>query len=368
MSQRIGIVSFRLGGSDGVAIEARKWSTALETSGHSVTRIAGEFGDATMGSDVHIPAIALAPRQDADPAADLATLTSALNALDLLIVENLFSIPMRQEASALVAQAVRTWGGPVLCHHHDPAWQRPHLAHIKDLPPDLGRLTHVVINELTARQFAHRGMSASVLRNHFAFDAPLGNRTTGRAAAAVLAGVDVDEDTIIALHPVRAIERKNVPAALDAARALRSATGRPVLYWLAGGAEDGYGSQLDRHLAVAGVPWIQGMACSIADAYAAADVVVFPSTWEGFGNPNIESIQAEKPLVAGIYPAADELRSLGLVLPSMFEIDQVGRWLGDPQAWREVAARNLQIARRHLNLSDLPDRLNPLIDLAVSAS
>lgn len=363
---KIGILSFRLGGSDGVAIEAAKWARALETSGHEVSRIAGEFGDATSGRDVHIPALALTPRADANPPADLDKLTDTLAALDLLIVENVFAIPMRLPASNLAAAAARSWGGPVIGHHHDPAWQRPHYAHIKDLPPELERITHVVINELTARQFTDRGMDATIVRNHFDFDRSLGDRAAGRAGASTLLGDDIDPETIVALHPVRAIERKNVPAALDAARELQARTGRDVIYWLAGGAEDGYGPQLERHLAVAGVPWIQGMPCSIADAYAASDVVVFPSTWEGFGNPNIESVWARKPIITGMYPVVDELRALGLVLADIQQVSQVAEWLQDREGWRKVAATNRDLARRHLDLNDLPRRLASLIDQAVA--
>lgn len=43
MNKRIGIVSTRLAGLDGVSLEARKWADVLESSGHSCFWFAGEL-------------------------------------------------------------------------------------------------------------------------------------------------------------------------------------------------------------------------------------------------------------------------------------------------------------------------------------
>ena len=77
-------------------------------------------------------------------------------------------------------------------------------------------------------------------------------------------------------------------------------------------------------------PVTVGLGPSPADAYAAADVVVFPSTVEGFGNPVIESVIARRPLVVGHYPVLDEILAHGFELFAVDEPEAVAKWLADP--------------------------------------
>jgi glycosyltransferase involved in cell wall biosynthesis len=135
----------------------------------------------------------------------------------------------------------------------------------------------------------------------------------------------------------------------------RALPARTVRYWLTGPAEDGYGPTLDRVLAAATVPVTVGRAGRAPDAYAAADVIVFPSTWEGFGNPVVESVIARRPIAVGRYPVLDELIGLGFELLSADEPGEVAAWLAAPESSRLDA--NLAVARRHFSLADLPGRL-----------
>jgi glycosyltransferase involved in cell wall biosynthesis len=129
-----------------------------------------------------------------------------------------------------------------------------------------------------------------------------------------------------------------------------------VRYWLFGPAEEGYGPELDRVLAASPVPVLRSPRAEPPDAYAACDVVAFPSTWEGFGNPVVESVWAGRPLLVDGYPVLDELAALGLRWFRLGEEGALARHLLDGDA-AGLLAQDLAVARRHLDLADLPGRI-----------
>src|SRR5262249_33549447 len=150
--------------------------------------------------------------------------------------------------------------------------------------------------------------------------------------------------------------RKNIPSTIVFAGELaRRHPDLEVRLWITGPAEDAYDDVLARLVGECEVPVTIGRAATAADAYAAADLVVFPSTWEGFGTPVIESIAHRRPIVVGHYPVLDELRAFGVHLLSVDDVDGVDRWLESPD--EEVLERNVELVRPHCSLPDLPRRV-----------
>jgi glycosyltransferase involved in cell wall biosynthesis len=247
-----------------------------------------------------------------------------------------------------VAEVLR--GRPAVLHHHDPPWQRERFAHVTDLPPDDPAWRHVTINDLTRLQMADRGIAAAVIHNGFDPDPPPGDRTRTRA------DLGVDDDTLLVAHPVRAIPRKDVGRAIGITAELGGT------YWLLGPAEDGFGPELDHLLADAACPVLWEPAPTRSDIYAAADLVVFPSTWEGFGNPPVEAALFRRPAVVGDYPVADELRALGLEWFPADDLGPVRAWLAEPDP--ALLDRNWEVAARELSLDRMADRLRTLLDEA----
>jgi mannosylglucosylglycerate synthase len=342
------LLSYRLGGTDGVSVEAAKWEWALQSLGFSVRRVAGELSDAPRPDDVLLPAYSIAAPDGA--IADPAVLAAALGRADLVIAENICSLPLNADAAHAAGAALADHRGRVVLHHYDLPWQRPLLADASSVPRPVPGSLHVVINDRSQRELADRGIRARTIRNAFDFGAPAGDRDATRAQ------LGFAPPDLVVLQPTRAILRKNVPGGLRFAEALAGRlSARRVVYWLTGPAEDGYGTTLTHELEATPLSVTMGRAARAADAYAAADVVVFPSTWEGFGNPVIESVVARRPLVVHRYPILDEIVSAGIRVFSVDDPDELAAWLAAPDA--ALLESNREIARRHFSLTDLPARL-----------
>jgi mannosylglucosylglycerate synthase len=345
-------LSYRLGGADGVAVEARKWESALHQLGFRVRRIAGELDDGLRPDDTWIPSLAIEPVEGSTPEPD--ALGAALAGAQLVVVENLCSLPINPDAAVMAASVLQEHAGHVVFRHHDLPWQRAGLSAPAGIPPQRADSLHVTINDYSRVQLENRGFAAITMRNAFDLDPPRGDRSGTRAMFGFA------DDDLVLLQPTRAIPRKNVPAAIDfAAELARRRPDRRVRLWITGPAEDGYDDVFARLIAEAPVPVTVGRAPSAPDAYAAADLVVFPSTWEGFGNPVIESIAHRRAIAVGNYPVLDELRAFGVHLLSVEDVGAAEAWLDDPDP--SVLARNVELVRPHCSLADLPRRLNTVL-------
>lgn len=344
-----------------MSVVAATWADILADLGFAVVTVAGEGP-----VDRRVPALAIgapAPAGGSGPGHNEAldaAVAAALGDADLVVVENLCTIPLNLPAALSVGRVLA--GRRALFHHHDPPWQRAEWAHVDELPlrggdgrgdagPD-GPWRHVTINAFTTADFAERDIPATCIYNGFAPPPP----ANAQRRAGLRAALAVGDDELLVAHPVRAIPRKRV----DRAIALCEAIG--ATYWLWGPPEFGFAHELDHLVANANCRVLRTPPPDADAGYEACDLVVFPSDWEGFGNPPVEAALRGIPAAVGPYPVGTELAALGFT------------WLdaGDPEA---VAAalrtpdlasleRNQSLAQRWFGVDRVADDLATLLGAA----
>ncbi|MGH3614407.1 MAG: glycosyltransferase [Pseudonocardia sp.] len=335
---RVAVLSYRLGMADGVSVTAAQWVAALRRLGMRVRTVAGEGRP-----DVLVRGLAL----DAARPPTRGELEAALDDADVVVVDNVCSLPMNRAVGEAVAEHLA--GRPAVLRHHDLPWERERYADVITWPPDDPAWRHVTINELARRALeARRGIAATTI--YHGFD----ERPRPTRRGPVRERMSIAEGPLV-LQPTRAIARKNIHAGLALTEALGGT------FWLTGPAEDGFAPELHRLLRGAAVPIRRRLpsGMGMAAAYAACDVVVLPSSWEGFGLPLIESALHRRPIAVGDFPVARELAAFGFRWFDARDPAPLRRWLADPDP--VLIDHNEAIARRHFGIDALSSRLGDLL-------
>ena len=345
---RIGMVGARFAGLDGVSLESVKLAEALARGGHDVAWFAGEVGDgfypamvcgsASFGSPVNVE-IERQAFGEGDPVAVRAMVVDAASEiepalcrfiddhdLDGVIVENAWAIPMQLPLAVATARVVSERGVPTVGHHHDFSWERTRFADcsvpdlIEDVfPPSLPTVAHVVINSLAQRDLLdRRGLESCVLPNVMDFESGP-PQTDGGVGFRRIAGVGA-ADTVL-LQPTRVIPRKGIEMTIELAARL---DGDPVVVVThPDDLDHGYWAKLENQAAGLGVDLRLVDAgrdlSALASAYAAADLVCFPSLSEGYGNALVEAVYHRRPVLVNRYSVyVSDIAPLGM---SFIEID-----------------------------------------------
>jgi glycosyltransferase involved in cell wall biosynthesis len=414
---RIGIAATRLAGVDGVTFETAKWESVLDAMGHELRLCAGEVDalryQARLVPPMHftwppaerVTAAAFDP--ESDPAAvrsEIDRLAEQLlpvlndwvrvNELDALIIENAWAIPMHLPLGIALRRLVEDRQLPAIGHHHDYWWERERFAScvVPDLlelafPPDLPWVRHASINSLAAAQLrARRGIASTVVPNVFDFDRPR-PRHAPAVRRRLRTELGMNEHGLLVVQPTRVVPRKGIELAIELVGRLNDPDAVLLITSPAGDEGLDYLIELERlaerhkvRLAYAAdrfAPDLDGKpirpAHSLHDAYLAADLITYPSLYEGFGNALLEALYYGVPVVVNRYSVyVADIAPLGLRL---IEIDgaitedtvrEVKALLGNPRRIRENARYNFDIARQHLSYRVLRRRLRKLIDEVTS--
>lgn len=402
---RIGFISTRLNGTDGVSLEVEKWSQVLQRMGHEIYYCAGELGGyASAGT--HIPTLHFGHQSivqltkkafesgdmvDAEQVCDEIYLTAdeiraplrgfiRSNKLDLIIVQNALTIPMNLPLGVSLTGLIAELGISTIAHHHDFFWERQRYQTntILDLldttfPAKLPTIQHITINSIAQQRLkARRGIDSVVIPNvmDFAVEPPKIDDYSKDFREAIGMGVN---DPFI-LQPTRVIRRKGVEKAIELVNRLELKNPRLFIthrsddeglsywYWLKREANVmGVKVQLIDHMVGPQRSRINGHKIySLWDSYLNADLVTYPSEYEGFGNALLEAIYARRLTVVNRYPVYNaDIQPLGFEFVELdgfvnhYAVERVRELLNDPGEVKRMVDKNYAIAREHFSLEVL---------------
>lgn len=407
----IGFVATRLAGTDGVSLETEKLAVIARRMGHDVFYCAGELeGDVPglLAPELHFTdpaAIRLGLHAFGRSGVDTALLEEIDRQaqhlkrplrrfvdeyqIDFLIVQNAFAIPMQLALGQALTELLQETGLPGLAHSHDFYWERERfkthcLGDFLDtyFPPNLPRLQHAVINSAAQRDLkARRGIDSVLIPNVFDFETPAPGIDAFNADFRTAIGL-TDEDWLI-LQPTRVIARKGIELAIEAVARLNDPRAKLIITHRAGDEGPEYLHGLLVQAAAQGVDLRYVAAViddkrrttadnrkvyALWDTYPHADLVTYPSLYEGFGNALLETIYFRLPALVNRYPVyAEDIGPLGF---QFAEIDgtvtdeavaQMRRWLEDRRSANTAVERNYALALENYSYRTLARLLEPLL-------
>jgi hypothetical protein len=107
---------------------------------------------------------------------------------------------------------------------------------------------------------------------------------------------------------------------------------------------------------------------SLADAYLNADLITYPSIYEGFGNALIETVYYKRPVVVNRYPVYNsDIRPLGfqfIELDGFVDdraVEQAMQIIKSPGDAHDMLESNFAIAREHFSLEMLEVKLKQVL-------
>ena len=406
---RIGHISFRFAGSDGVSLEAAKLTQILARMGHTSYYFAGELDPPSSSNNLIkaeiADAVLLPEAHFTHPAAVWLTnhtfgtttrhpeFDEKLNALtqtiqqalyefidtfkiDLLIPQNILAIPMNLALSQAVVNVIESTGIPTIAHHHDFYWERERyqtncVAPIlkRCFPPGLPNIRHMVINSMAQRTLSEKNFESTVMPNVLDFETP--PPTIDAFNKDLREEIGLNPDDVFFLQPTRVIERKGIEFSIELLRQLNDSRNKLVIthhaeYNSIHYLEDIFVIAARAHVPVYYLPARfkpvreKGTGIhkiySLWDAYIHADFITYPSLYEGFGNALVETLYFQKPVLVNRYKVfQDDIEPTGIGVVKMDEaitpsvVDKVKDLLNDPIKRQALGKENAQIAQQHFS-------------------
>jgi glycosyltransferase involved in cell wall biosynthesis len=407
-----GFVSTRFSGTDGVSLETQKWVDVLKAKGCDIYYMAGE-----LDTDPEISH--LVPKAYFQHEAILEvqrplfleqrrsrTITQKIHSLkeelrdaiqcffekfhfDILIVQNALAIPVNIPLGLALTEFIIESRIPTIAHHHDFYWERQRFHSFAAMdylkaafPPDQPNIQHVVINSLAGQELARRtGASWTLVPN--IMDFKMLPQEIDDYNRDVRSEIGLDDGDYIILQPTRLVSRKGIETSIELVNRLRLPKCALVIPHEAGDEGFTYRQRVEDYAKFLGVDLriipnriakVRGLGpdgrkrYTLWDVYPHADLISYPSIYEGYGNAFVEAIYFRKPILVNryqIFEADIEPKGFKVISFDGFitseTVQQVKQILNNPDQLAQMAETNYMLGWRYLSFEMLEEKLEALL-------
>ena len=412
-TKNVGFISMRLAGTDGVSLETTKWAKVFEHEGFTCFYFAGELDTPPERSylleEAHFMhpeikdiyencfGVTLRGRYITEK---IQTIKNTIKDhlykfiekfnITILVPENALTIPLNIPLGLAITEVISEIGMPTIAHHHDFFWERQRFLTNAiweylnmAFPPHLPSIEHVTINSSAGNQLSLRtGISGTIIPNVMDFETlppPIDAYSSD-----VREALDIGEDELLILQPTRVVKRKGIEHAIELVSRLKMENAKLVISHASGDEGYDYENRIREYSELMNVKTIfvseiiaerRGLTedgrkiYTLNDIYPHADLVTYPSNFEGFGNAFLEAIYFMRPIVVNNYSIYSvDIKPKGF---SVIEIDgyvtkeaveQTKEVLSNPELRDKMVHHNYETARLFFSYGVLQSRLQTLIN------
>jgi len=407
----VGFISTRFAGTDGVSLETAKWVTVFQRQGFRCFFFAGELDcppDCSyLAEEAHFTHPDIKDiynncfgvhKRDRHVTQNIMKIKRKLKddlykfiekfAIDLLVPENALTIPLNIPLGLAITELISETGTPAIAHHHDFFWERQQFLTNAvweylnmAFPPHLPSIRHVTINSSGDNQLSLRtGISATIIPNVMDFENP--PPPIDDYAKDVRQSLGIADDELFILQPTRVVKRKGIEHAIEIVHRLGKKA-KLIISHASGDEGYDYEQRIMEYSNLMNVNTVfvsdiinerRGMTktgkkiYTLDDIYPHADLVTYPSTFEGFGNAFLEAVYFRKPIVVNKYSIYTfDIEPKGFLA---IEIDgyvteeavrKAREVLENQELCHNMVETNYEIATRNYSYTVLQQRLKNLI-------
>jgi glycosyltransferase involved in cell wall biosynthesis len=344
LTHNVGFISTRFAGTDGVSLETIKWADVFQKEGFSCFYFAGELDQPPDCSylveeanfthpDIkyiynHCFGVHRRERRITQKIHDIKeklkdqiyNFIEKFN-IDLLVPENSLTIPLNIPLGLAITEVISETEIPTIAHHHDFFWERQQFLTNAvweylnmAFPPHLSSIQHVTINSSGDNQLSLRtGISGKIIPNVMDFENP--PPPIDDYAFDVRKALGIEDDELFILQPTRVVKRKGIEHAIELVHRLGKKA-KLVISHASGDEGYDYEQRVKEYSKLLNVNtrFVSNIInekrgrtkkgrkiYTLDDIYPHADLVTYPSTFEGFGNAFLEAVYFKKPIVVNNY-------------------------------------------------------------------